>query len=1076
MDSHLGYAELHAHSNSSFLDGVASVEEMVLESARLQLSGLAITDHNGLYAVARFARAASDAGVRAVFGAELTLEAVDKRTGNADPAGHHLVVLAKSPRGYSRLSTAITKGHLTSGEKGRFRLDLDGLAELCAGDCLVLTGCRKGSVPSALMTSGPSAAKKELRKLIERFGREDVYVECWDHSDPIDTQRNREMVSIALSEGVTPVATGNAHYPSPSWGRLAHLVSAIRSNRTMDQIDGWLPSSFARHLRSPAEQYRRFSSFPGLVETSLEVASRCAFDLSLVAPNLPGFLVPTGYSEIGWLRSISYSLAESRYGPRSQERVRGAYAQIDYELRIIDELGFAGYFLVVWDIVEFCRKQGIFCQGRGSAANSAVCYAIGITNADPVSLKLLFERFLSPERDGPPDIDVDIESDRREEVIQYVFSRYGREMAAQVASVITFRSKSAIREVGKALGYPLEVVNGWSRRVERWGSVDASASVLDHRGRRILELPDQVRELASAIEHNPRHLGLHVGGMVICDRPISEVCPIEWARSRDRTVLQWDKDDCALVGLVKFDLLGLGMLSALHEMVDIVDQVHGRKVDISMLDQEDAVYEMLSVADSVGVFQVESRAQMATLPRLKPRSFYDLVVEVALIRPGPIQGGSVHPYIRRRNGLEAVTYLHPLLERSLSKTLGIPLFQEQLMQMAMDVAGFTPAEADQLRQAMGSKRSTEKMHRLKDRFYRGMAENGIVGDVADQIFEKLSAFANFGFPESHSASFAYLVYASSWFKLHYPAAFCAALLRSQPMGFWSPQTLLADARRHGVDVKGPVVGISQHWATLEEGAQPPMENDRSIPYIYPSRPPDEIWPAIRLGIDSIFGISRNVAKRIVEGVPYVSLVDLAQRASLSRPQMEALARAGALSGFGGGSEKGLSRREALWMAAAAQRVRRDSLPLLMDPIRPPEFAELTPLEEMSLDAKSIGVTPSGHPMELIRRGLSSGGVLSAAQLWERQDGTRVKVAGVVTHRQRPATANGVTFINLEDETGLMNIICTKGAWVRFREVAKLNPALLVTGMLERRDGVLNIVATKISPLELAAATKSRDFH
>ncbi len=485
---------------------------------------------------------------------------------------------------------------------------------------------------------------------------------------------------------------------------------------------------------------------------------------------------------------------------------------------MIEQLGFAGYFLIVWDIVEFCRTHDIYCQGRGSAANSAVCYALGITNADAVALGLLFERFLSPERDGPPDIDVDIESGRREEVIQYVYGRYGRGCAAQVANVITYRPRSAVRDMGKALGAAPGQLDAWSKQVDGWGPLSATAALADH------DIPDAVMGLAGEVQHFPRHLGIHSGGMVLCDRPVAEVCPVEWARMADRSVLQWDKDDCAAAGLVKFDLLGLGMLTVLHATVDHIRAFHGVEVDLARLDQEDEVYEMLSRADSVGVFQVESRAQMATLPRLKPRTFYDLVVEVALIRPGPIQGGSVHPFIRRRNGTEPVTYLHPLLERSLAKTLGVPLFQEQLMQMAIDVAGFTPAESDRLRQAMGSKRSVEKMEQLRARLYAGMEERGITGAVADEIYDKLVAFANFGFPESHSVSFAYLVYSSAWCKYHYPAAFCAGLLDGQPMGFWSPQTIVADARRHGVSVLRPDVnrsagGVAAGAVCVERGGR-----------------------------------------------------------------------------------------------------------------------------------------------------------------------------------------------------------------------------------------------------------------
>ena len=538
------------------------------------------------------------------------------------------------------------------------------------------------------------------------------------------------------------------------------------------------------HLRSGAEQATRFARYPGAVQRAAELGLECAFDLSLVAPDLPPYPCPDGLDEMGFLRRLVEEGGTCRYGPRAEERIEGAWAQLDRELDLIHDLNFPGYFLVVWDVVDFCRRANIFCQGRGSAANSAVCFALGITNADAVSLGLLFERFLSPERDGPPDIDIDIESDRREEVIQYVYDKHGRHHCAQVANVITYRSKSAIRDMAKALGYAQGQQDAFSKQVDRWGSVAAGAQDPD------TTIPLPVMELAAEVEHFPRHLGIHSGGMVMCDRPVIEVCPVEWGRMDDRSVLQWDKDDCAAAGLVKFDLLGLGMLSVLHYAVDLIADHHDVEVDLATLPQESEVYDMLQKADSIGVFQIESRAQMATLPRLKPRCFYDLVVEVALIRPGPIQGGSVHPYIRRRNGLEPVTYLHPLLENALAKTLGVPLFQEQLMQIAIDVGNFTPADADQLRQAVGSKRSKERMEQLKARFFDGMRENGIPDDIGEQIWLKLAAFANYGFPESHSVSFSYLVYASAWIKYHYPAAFCAALLKAQPMGFWSPHTLV----------------------------------------------------------------------------------------------------------------------------------------------------------------------------------------------------------------------------------------------------------------------------------------------
>ncbi|HAS10477.1 MAG TPA: error-prone DNA polymerase, partial [Acidimicrobiaceae bacterium] len=539
---------------------------------------------------------------------------------------------------------------------------------------------------------------------------------------------------------------------------------------------------------------------------------------------------------------------------------------------------FPGYFLIVWDLVDFCRRSGIYCQGRGSAANSAVCFALGITKADAVKLKLLFERFLSPERDGPPDIDIDIESNRREEVIQYVYERHGRRHAAQVANVITYRARSSIRDMAKALGYATGQQDAFAKAADAWGNI---ASTMSQPGA-AEELPADVVELAAEVEHFPRHLGIHSGGMVLCDRPVVEVCPVEWGRFQGRegatvrsdvpirSVLQWDKDDCAAAGLVKFDLLGLGMLTALHETIDLVQAAHGIELDLAEIPQDDEVYDMLVAADSVGVFQVESRAQMATLPRLRPRTFYDLVVEVALIRPGPIQGGSVHPYIRRRNGQEEVTYLHPLLQPSLEKTLGVPLFQEQLMQMAIDVGGFTPAEADQLRQAMGSKRSPERMERLHDRFTAGARERDVPDDVIEQIWLKLAAFANYGFPESHSVSFAYLVYASSWLKRFHPAAFCAGLLNAQPMGFWSPHSLIQDARRHGVEVRTPDVSVSAAkatlvWETPDGSWQSPCRAPEP-PEVATRGLAAEVWgkggPVVQLGLREVRNIGDDVARQI----------------------------------------------------------------------------------------------------------------------------------------------------------------------------------------------------------------------
>jgi error-prone DNA polymerase len=1047
------YAELHCHTNFSFLDGASHPEELAEEAARLGLEALAVTDHDGFYGVVRFAEAARAVGLPTVFGAELTLDGpVEPPLGVPDPPGEHLVVLARDPRGYAQLSRAATVAQL-AGQKGAPRIVVEDLAALADGRWAVLTGCRKGPVAAALERAGPAAAGRALDRLVELFGAEHVHVELWDHGDPLDTVRNDVLAALAVDRGLPLIATNNVHYAVPARRQLAAALAAVRARRSLAEIDPWLPGGGAAHLRSGAEQARRFARYPGVVEAAAELGRACAFDLRLVAPDLPPFPCPDGLDEMAYLRRLVEQGAArpDRYGPRptstaGQTFRERAWRQIDHELDVIATLGFPGYFLIVWDIVEFCRRQDIYCQGRGSAANSAACWALGITKADAVRLGLLFERFLSPERDGPPDIDLDIESGRREEVIQYVYQRYGRHNAAQVANVITYRARSAVRDMAKALGADPGQQDAWSKQLDPWRGVRGTAELADQ------EIPAEVLELAAEVEHFPRHLGIHSGGMVLCDRPVIEVCPVEWARMADRSVLQWDKDDCAAVGLVKFDLLGLGMLTALHHMVDLVRAHTDPDVDLATVPQDDAVYEMLCRADSIGVFQVESRAQMATLPRLRPRTFYDLVVEVALIRPGPIQGGSVHPYIRRRNGKEPVTYLHPLLEPALAKTLGIPLFQEQLMQMAIDVAGFTPGEADQLRQAMGSKRSTERMERLRGRLYEGMAARGITGSVADEIYAKLAAFANFGFPESHSVSFAYLVYASAWFKLHHPAAFCAGLLNAQPMGFYSPHTLVQDARRHGVEVRTPCLLASEAGATLE-----PCETSAG-------------GLAVRLGISSVRGIGDDLAEQVAAGRPYVDLEDVARRNSLTQAHLEALATAGACSAFEP------ERRRALWAAGAVAQGSPDQLAGIVTGTTVPNLPGMGPHEVAIADLWATGVAPEGHPTRFVRDELRRLGVVPAEELIGHPDRSRVLVGGVVTHRQRPATAGGTTFLNLEDETGLVNVIVSQGCWIRHRRLLQTAPAVLVRGRLETAEGVVNVIAETCSLLPLSVTLPSRDFR
>jgi error-prone DNA polymerase len=1153
------WAELHCHSSYSFLDGASAPEDLIAEAAARELTAIAITDHDGMYGVPQFAQAAARLrnggawpgddeaelgpaaaahGVATVFGAELSLDIPGKparagsalrvgaalparagtglpagtpRAGIPDPVGRHLLVLARDPDGYRRLCQVISAAHLAGGEKGRPVYDLAELARAHDGHWVILTGCRKGTVPAALsreqnralaseqsrgepMTAtatataagaAAAAAAAELRLLTEMFGRDNVMVELISNDLPGDDERNDALFELARRERLGVVATNNVHHATPADAKLAQVLAAIRAKSSLDDMDGWLAASGGAYIRSGEEMAYRLRRYPGVLEQTVELAGQCAFDFKVIAPKLPDFPVPAGHTEMSWLRSLVAEKTPARYGPRATERIPGAYRQIGHELDVIDQLGFAGYFLIVHDIVEFCNKKGILCQGRGSAANSAVCYALGITSVDPVQHGLLFERFLSTGRDGPPDIDLDIEHHLREEVIQYVYGAYGRGKAAQVANVIAYRPRMAIRDAGRALGYSPEQQNQWSKQVGP-RSYAAGQPVPPDAG-----VPESVIELAQRMQKLPRHLGIHSGGMVICDRPVGEVCPVEWARMPNRSVLQWDKDDCAYAGLVKFDLLGLGMLTALRDCFELVARHHGTRWDLHSIPQEDAgVYDMLCEADTVGVFQVESRAQMATLPRLRPRQFYDLVVEVALIRPGPIQGGSVHPYMRRRHGDEPPYLPHESMRQALGKTLGVPLFQEQMMQIAIDCAGFSPSEADRLRQAMSSKRAPERIEELRARLLSGMGERGISLAIAQDIYEKILAFSSYGFPESHAISFAYLVYASAWLKCYYPAAFTAALLRAQPMGFYSPASLISDVRRHGVQIRGVDVNASDVLAVLESpagpgetlqssgdnGSRPPVACTEPVPSGGKPEPvpsggkPVPGQPAIRVGLSEVRNLGQDAAAAIVAGQPYADLEDFARRTALSVPALEALATAGGFGCFG------LSRREALWAAGAAAGLTSGQLPGTAIGLNAPPLAAMTPAEVTFADMWATGTYGETHPIEHIRDGLAERGVSPAADLKDAVAGSAVTVGGLVTHRQQPGTARGVVFLSLEDETGMANVICPPDVWQRYRKIGVDASALLVSGRVERLDGAVSLLATGLRRLRVVAAARSRDFR
>lgn len=1087
--SSVDYAELHSHSNFSFLDGASGPDALVEEAVRLGLTGLALTDHDSLAGAPLFAEVAQrHPGLRTVFGAELSLGLPGPQNGVADPVGRHLLVLADGVEGYHRLAAAITEAQLRGDEKGRPVYDLEELAGRGRGHWLVLTGCRKGAVRAALSAGGREAAARELDTLTALFGHDRVVVELTDHALPHDDETNDLLAALAADHGLPLVATNNVHHATPAEHRLAAAMAAIRARRSLAEMDGWLPPGGAAGLRSGAEMARRFARFPGAVQRSARLAAELSFDLQKATPRLPKQGIPAEHTPDSWLRVlVERGFAGTYRGTPHEARAR---ERIEHELRIIAEKDFAGYFVIVHDIVAFARGRGILCQGRGSAASSAVCYALGITAIDAVAYRLPFERFISAHRDEEPDIDVDFDSGRREEVIQWVYERYGRHNAAQVANVISYRPRSAVRDAAKALGHSPGQQDAWSKQIDSWSAIEVDDPAGGEGGGEDdpARIPRPVLELAEQLLRAPRHLGIHSGGMVLTERPIGEVCPIERARMEKRTVLQWDKDACEWMGLVKFDLLGLGMLGALNQMMELAAEHLGERWTLQSLPKEEAgVYDMLCRADSVGVFQVESRAQIGTLPRLRPRCFYDLAIEIALIRPGPIQGGAVHPYVRRATGREPVRYVHPDLEPVLSRTLGIPLFQEQLMEMAVAIGDCSRDDADLLRRAMGSKRGVERIESIREKLYAGMARRGLTGSVADGIYTQILSFANFGFAESHALSFALLVYASSWFKLHYPAAFLVGLLRSQPMGFYSPQSLVQDARRHGVRVLRPDIERSGAQAGLEPtgeqvGAPPrscrepfgePTEFDPQAPDPTRAHRRDGAF-AVRLGLDEVRGVGTEVAERIVAARterPFRDMVDLSRRAGLEVAHLEALATAGAFDCWG------LSRREALWGAGFTER--GDHLEGTTAVVAAPQLPGLDAVGLTLADLWATRISPEGHPLEHLRETLRTLGIRSVADLAEAGTGRRVHVAGLITHRQRPGTAGGVTFLNLEDETGMLNVVCTAGVWARYRKVARNSAGMVVRGVLERQDGAVNLVADRLSGLDAVSAAAEqalRDRH
>ena len=1064
------YVELHAQSSFSFLQATALPEDLAAAAAAAGHATFGIADAFGLYGAPRFHSAARREGVRPLVGAELDVE-----------GGGRVALLCEDRRGYKNLCRLITLGHAAAGkeERGfaprRAKAEGRSIGDVCRVAPAQLAEFRQGLV--ALSAGAP----QELVLLAQHLGTERLFAEMQRHLDPHEERENRRRIDAARARGLKLVAGGGVRHTAPAGKPLFDALTCIRLGVTLDSAGRRLSRNAERHVRPAREMAALFSDFKGAVRATREIADRCAFTLDDLGYELPEpqFLHSTSLDGELWHRTLGG--ARKRYGGPSSPRWPAALAQIERELALIAKLGLAGYFLIVHDIVRFCAEAKILAQGRGSAANSAVCYALEITAVDPVGMGLLFERFLSEERTDStghkawPDIDLDLPSgDQREKVIQHVYARYGAAGAAMTANVITYRARSASREIGKVLGLPQEELDRISKLLPQFEFTtgfdslqnrarEAGLAVQDRRVSLYLQLCQQIAGL-------PRHLGQHSGGMIIARGRLDEIVPIEPASMPGRAVVQWDKDDCADLGIIKIDLLGLGMMAVLEQAIPLIRSHEGVEVDLAQLPSGDpGVYRLLQTADTIGVFQVESRAQMATLPRMHPEHFYDIVVEVAIIRPGPIVGQMVNPYLERRAGREEVTYPHPTLEPVLKRTLGVPLFQEQLMRIAMAAASFTGGEADELRRAMGNKRSMERMKRIEGRLRAGMTANGIAAKAQDEIVQGITSFALYGFPESHAASFALLVYASAYLKVHHPHAFYAAMLNCWPMGFYSPATLVKDAQRRGVRVKAIDAARSDWLCTLE-------------------RPGPEEELSLRLGLRYAHGLREAVGRRLVEErarAPFQSIADLAARVRLRRDELSLLAEIGALASIPArpGAPPG-TRRAALWQAEAASR-RGGGLFARVEPREDdlPEAAG-SPLPEMDLrgriaaDLRGTGMTVGPHPVALERDRLRALHVHAAGELKHLRRGQRVRTGGLCIVRQRPGTAKGFVFLSLEDETGISNIVIDPDTFEKNRRPILASSLLVVEGRLEKYDGVVSVKGDKFWGLNeaLAAHVQSRDFH
>ncbi|MGZ4823008.1 MAG: DNA polymerase III subunit alpha [Terriglobales bacterium] len=1108
------YVELHSASAFSFLEGASVPEELAAVCAEQNMAAMAVVDRDGVYGAPRFHLAMKKAGLKAHIGAEVTFHVSSftfqdgrrrlgsqaraaRETRNVKPETCVLPVLVANREGYQNLCRLVTRmkarGPKDAPAEAIAATEAD-LQEHARG-LICLTGGDDGPLAEALRRGGMEEGKREVERLARIFGRENVYVELQRHFLRDEEARNIFAVEAARALGLPIVASNGVRHAKPEERQILDAFTCLKHYRTLATAGRLLARNSERHVKSAAEMEKLFADLPEAIDATNEVSARLQFTLADLGYEFPRYPVEEGETMMSFLRQRTQEGFQERYGRAARDMRTRARRQVERELALIEKLKLEGYFLIVWDIVRFCREQGILVQGRGSAANSAVCYSLGITAVDPVGMDLLFERFLSEERGEWPDIDLDLPSgDQRERAIQYVYRRYGERGAAMTANVITYRGRMAAREMGKVLGFDEDTIGRLSSLVGTWEYKDPDETLekqfryagFDLRHPRMRKF----LELCLAVQDLPRHLGQHSGGMVICQGQLDSVVPLEPASMPGRVVVQWDKEDCADMGIIKVDLLGLGMMAVLEDSIQLIRNHYGEEVDLAHLPADDpAVYAALQKADTVGMFQIESRAQMSCLPRLRPQKFYDIVVQVAIIRPGPIVGKMVNPFLECRQGRQQVTYPHPSLEPVLSRTLGVPLFQEQLLRMAMITAGFSGGEAEELRRAMGFKRSEKRMRDIEVKLRAGMTRNGIAPDAQEQIIDSITSFALYGFPESHSASFALLAYASAYLKTHYLAAFTAALLNNQPMGFYHPSTVVKDAQRHGLRFL-PVDVTKSDWlcAVEEEVSRFTFQVSRDSNPDDVKRETGNLKPAVRLGLRYVRGLCEDAAQALVcarEQRPFDSITDLARRVpELRRTELETLAAIGALNTIGSADAAEqvsrftrFHRRDALWQVASASRGEGPLLRAVPEPDAASPLQAMDREERLVSDFRGTGLTVGPHPMAYRRNELKAKGICTAAELEKIPNGRWVRAAGCVIARQRPGTARGFVFLSLEDETGIANAIVTPDLFEQNRLLLVGEKFLLVEGVLQNLDNVISVKAHRVLPLPITEAeTKSHDFH